>query len=83
VFNVGGTTPVSLVELAGELVKLYGEGEFVVRAYPPERRKIDIGDYYADDRAIREALGWRARTKLREALRRTLDYYRAEGAFYL
>ena len=83
VFNVGGTAPVSLVKLAGELVKLRGDGEFVVRAYPAERRKIDIGDYYADDRAIRAALGWRPRTKLREELRRTLAYYQAEGAYYL
>lgn len=82
VFNVGGPPPVSLRELADMLVALHGRGEVVIRDFPTERRKIDIGDYYADDRALRAALGWRPRLGLEEALRRTLDYYRRELRYY-
>jgi UDP-glucose 4-epimerase len=83
VFNVGGPPPVTLRALADLLVALHGGGEVVVREFPAERRKIDIGDYYADDRAIRAALGWRPRVDLEEALRRTLHYYRRELRHYV
>jgi UDP-glucose 4-epimerase len=83
VFNVGGPPPVTLRALADLLVALHGGGEVVVREFPAERRKIDIGDYYADHRAIRAALGWRPRVDLAEALRRTLDYYRRELRHYV
>jgi UDP-glucose 4-epimerase len=82
VFNLGGPPPVTLRRLAELLVSLHG-GSFVVREFPADRKKIDIGDYYADDRLIRRTLGWKTRTGLRTALARTLDYYRAELRHYL
>jgi UDP-glucose 4-epimerase len=55
----------------------------VVREFPADRKKIDIGDYFADDRKIARLLGWKPRTDLRTALARTLDYYRRERRFYV
>jgi UDP-glucose 4-epimerase len=83
VFNLGGPPPVTLLKLAELLVELNGGGAFRVRSFPPDRRKIDIGDYYADDRLIGRVLGWRPRTDLRTALGRTLAYYRRELRHYL
>lgn len=83
VFNVGGTKPVSLLKLAEELVTANGGGDFVVRSFPADRKKIDVGDFYAADWAIRKALGWRPRTTLREALRTTLAFYRKEMRHYV
>jgi UDP-glucose 4-epimerase len=83
VFNLGGPPPVTLLKLAELLVELNGGGAFRVRSFPPDRRKIDIGDYYADDRLIGRVLGWRPRTDLRTALNRTLAYYRRELRHYL
>ena len=83
VFNLGGPPRVTLRELAEMLVRLNGSGVFDVREFPAERKKIDIGDYYADDRSIRKKLGWRPRTDLRTALRRTLEYYQAELRHYV
>ena len=60
-----------------------GGGEFRVREFPKDRKRIDIGDYYADYGAIRQALGWQPATPLREALRRTLAYYREHLAAYV
>lgn len=82
VFNVGGTAPVTLLALAEMLTAMWPGGSFRVRPYPADRRGIDIGDYFADDRALRRTLGWRRRTQLPAALRRTLDYYRREAAHY-
>jgi UDP-glucose 4-epimerase len=83
VFNLGGPPPVTLLAVAELLVELNGGGAFRVRKFPPDRRKIDIGDYFADDRLIGRKLGWRPRTNLRTALARTLDYYRRELPHYL
>ncbi|MBI5381259.1 MAG: NAD-dependent epimerase/dehydratase family protein [Opitutae bacterium] len=83
IFNLGGPPPVTLQALAELLVELNGSGKFVTKNFPAERKKIDIGDFYADDRLIRETLGWRPRTGLRTALSRTLAYYRKELTHYV
>jgi nucleoside-diphosphate-sugar epimerase len=91
IYNLGGCgQPVSLLETAEILVAAARDlnlplatEPFVVRAYPTERKKIDIGDYYADDRKIRHHLGWDPKVGLREGLRRTLAYYATELEHYL
>ena len=83
VFNVGGDGTISLKALAALLVEENGGGRFTVRSFPADRKKIDIGDYYADDRRLRRMLGWSPRTPLREGLGKTLAYYRAHLAQYL
>jgi UDP-glucose 4-epimerase len=54
-----------------------------VREFPADRKAIDIGDYYADDRRIRRALGWAPVVGEREGLARTLAFYRAHLDHYL
>lgn len=83
VFNLGGLEVISLEALARLLVEVNGGGSFVVRSFPPERKRIDIGDYYADDRLIRATLGWRPEVPLREGLARTLAYYREHLTRYV
>ena len=75
-FNLGGEVVISLRALAAMLVAVNGGGDFSVRAYPADRKRIDIGDYYADFSRIRGALGWEPRVPLRTGLDRTLAYYR-------
>ena len=83
VFNLGGPPPITLENLAALLVTIAGGGCYVVRAFPADRKKIDIGDYYANDRSIRRTLGWKPRTDLRTALARTVAYYRRELKHYV
>jgi UDP-glucose 4-epimerase len=83
VFNLGGDQPVSLLETAQMLVEAHGSGSFTVKEYPADRHKIDIGDYYADFDKIHSAIGWTPQTPLRNALKKTIDYYKEHGAQYL
>lgn len=83
VFNVGGEPVVSLLETARLLVEANGGGEYAVRSFPPERKRIDIGDYYASDALLRETVGWRPRVSLAEGLARTVAYYRQHLKEYL
>jgi UDP-glucose 4-epimerase len=83
VFNIGGGGAVTLKNLADRLIEAFGGGSYVLKEFPAERKRIDIGDYEADDRKFREASGWAPRVSLDEGLKRTLDYYRAHLAHYL
>lgn len=82
-FNLGGERPVSLHELADLVVRSNGGGEYTVREFPADRKRIDIGDYYADDRRIRLELGWRPGVPLEDGLARTIAYYREHLAQYV
>jgi len=82
VYNLGGCEPLSLAELASELVRVSGSGEFVIKDFPADRKKIDIGDFYSDDKAFRDLTGWKHTTSISDALRATLDYYRVHQELY-
>ncbi len=69
-FNLGGDGVISLQELAQMMIDANGAGEFRVRSFPPERKRIDIGDYYANDTQFRVITGWRPRVTLEQGLRR-------------
>ena len=75
-FNLGGLEVISLHDLASLLIKVNGGGVAETRSFPPERKRIDIGDYYADFTAIRTAIGWEPRVPLEVGLARTLEFYR-------
>jgi UDP-glucose 4-epimerase len=83
VFNVGGDSVISLLDLAELLVDVNGGGEFVQKSFPEERKRIDVGDYYADDKLIRSVLGWAPRVSLRDGLTRTVAFYREHLAQYI
>jgi len=75
IFNLGGDRVVSLKELADLLVEIHGGGTYEVREFPKDRKRIDIGDYYADCSLVRSTLGWEPKVALPESLQRTLEYY--------
>jgi len=83
VFNLGGGTPISLLDLAHDLVRLSGKSEIKVVPFPEERKKIDIGDFYSDARKIEGVLGWKSATTFTDGLTRTIDYYRQHKDRYL
>jgi len=82
-YNLGGTEVVTLTELAELTVAANGGGYFERHDFPADRKRIDIGDYYADDRLIRAELGWTPRVDLADGLARTLTYYREHLGSYL
>ncbi|WP_298725880.1 NAD-dependent epimerase/dehydratase family protein [uncultured Ferrovibrio sp.] len=82
-YNVGGCPPVSLKDLADMLIRVAGQGRYDLLEFPAERKKIDIGDYVADDRAFRAATGWQPKTSLEDGLAATVAYYRQHASHYL
>ena len=83
VFNVGGLEPIAHRDLVQLLISVAGTGRYRFVEWPPEKKAIDIGDFYSDSTLIRETLGWRPTTPLREGLKATLDYYREHMRHYV
>ena len=76
IFNLGASDNINLRNLAELIIELYGCGEYNLIPFPPGRKSIDIGDYFADFSRIHSILGWEPKISLREGLNRTLEYYR-------
>lgn len=83
IFNLGGEAPIRLKDLAALLVEVNGGGHYQVHPFPPERKRIDIGDYYADFGRIRTLLGWNPKVPLRQGLAQTISFYREHLERYL
>ena len=73
---------IGLKDLAEMMVGLGYEGTYELVAFPPERKAIDIGDYYSDFSLIQKELGWSPMVSLREGLQKTIDYYKANSKHY-
>jgi UDP-glucose 4-epimerase len=76
VFNVGGDQPLSHRELASLLVNVAGAGRIQYVEWPPEKKAIDIGDFYADSSKFKHTTGWNPATPMRQGLAATIDFYR-------
>jgi UDP-glucose 4-epimerase len=83
VFNLGGDEPVTLDEVAKELISITGRGTTQAAPFPPEEQLIDIGNCWLSFRKIEATLGWRPRTPLRVGLARTIEYYRQHLEHYV
>ncbi len=84
IFNIGGCEPTSLHDMADLTVKVSGgTARYVIREFPADRARIDIGSYHADDTAFRSATGWKAHTSLEDGLHRSLDWFRTRLGDYL
>ncbi len=83
VFNVGGLEPIVLRDLVDLLLDVAQSGRCRLVAWPPDKKAIDIGDFYADSSSIQGTLGWRPVTTLREGLSRTVAFFRAHLQHYV
>ena len=82
-FNLGASPPSTLLDLVKLLVELSGKGSYRLVPFPEDRKRIDIGDFYADTSLVRATLGFEPKVPLREGLASTLEFYRAHREHYL
>ncbi|MCC7116967.1 MAG: NAD-dependent epimerase/dehydratase family protein [Anaerolineales bacterium] len=82
IYNLGGERS-NLLNLARRMIELNGAGAYELVPFPEGRKRIDIGDYYADYKLIQRELGWEPQVSLAAGIRQTLEYYRAHQKEYL
>jgi len=83
IFNLGGSEPVTLSDIATELTRLTGRGTVRSVPFPREQQLIEIGNCYLSSQKIETMLGWRPRTAWRDGLARTVEFYRTNLPQYL
>jgi UDP-glucose 4-epimerase len=82
-FNLGHDEVIDLANLAKLLTEAEPGSSWKLVPFPPERKVIDIGDYYSDHTLATELLQWQPQVSLRDGLSRTISYYRQNLNAYL
>jgi UDP-glucose 4-epimerase len=82
IFNLGSGKPISILDLTKLIIKIVGNGNYEQISYPRERKKIEIGDYIANISKIKNSVGWRPETSLKEGLKKTIEFYRLNKKNY-
>ncbi|HAK56487.1 MAG: NAD-dependent epimerase/dehydratase family protein [Vicinamibacterales bacterium] len=83
VYNIGGTEPLSLRDLVQKLLGVAKAGRVRYVEWPPEKKRIDIGDFYADSSKFTRTVGWRPTVSLDEGLTRAVTFYREHLEHYV
>ncbi|MBI5234452.1 MAG: NAD-dependent epimerase/dehydratase family protein [Deltaproteobacteria bacterium] len=83
IFNLGGERPYTLLEFTEILLGLCKGAEYRIVPFPEDKKKIDIGDFYADCSKIKTTLGWEPRVALDAGLKMTVEYFKKNLAHYI
>lgn len=83
IFNLGASPPATLREFVELLYDVSGKKPtYKLVPFPEERRRIDIGDFYADYEKIQRTIGWKPETSLREGVSKTIEFLREHIEHY-
>jgi len=83
IYNVGGSEPTRLNDLAALLIKIAGQGRVTHVPWPAEKKSIDIGSFSTDSTKFKSTVGWTPRVPLKQGLQNTVAYYRRHLDQYL
>ncbi|MBI2144028.1 SDR family NAD(P)-dependent oxidoreductase [Candidatus Woesearchaeota archaeon] len=81
-FNAATGTGLSFLELAKEIIKANGRGDYKLVPYPDETKQLEPGSFVADIGKIRKLLRWTPKTPLSEGLKATIAFYRKNKQHY-
>lgn len=82
VFNLGSKEVVNLKQLAQMVCELLHGASYEIVPFPPERKAIDIGDYYSNYDKLQTAIGWQPKIELEQGLTSCLAYYQEHQQAY-
>ena len=75
IYNLGGS-PMTLKEFVEKIIRIIGFGKYKMVKFPQERKGIEIGNYVADIKKIKDELGWQPKVSIDQGIAITVDYYK-------
>jgi len=82
VYNIGTMNPISILDVIKKIVKITRKGSYKLIKYPEDKKKVEVGDYYADYSKFSKAIGWSPKTNFEEGLERTVRFYEKNKKYY-
>ncbi len=82
VYNVGSGAPISVLDSLKAVIKIAKRGSYKVIPFPEEKKKIEIGDYFADHSKLSKATGWAPKMGFEEGLKKTVGFYENNKKYY-
>ena len=76
VFNLGHPEPLSLLQIADEVVAAAGGGRVELIPWPSEHQAIDIGSFQGDYSRAKQVLGWEPHIAFPAGIAAAIDFYR-------
>lgn len=83
VWNIGAGQSCSLAQIASLMSEAGDCPPPVMRPFPEDRKRIDIGSYSTDITRFREEFHWTPRVDLRTGICRSLEFFRNQISYYL
>lgn len=81
VYNLGGQ-PLTLREFVELAIRLFGRGKYKFVKFPTDRKDIEIGNYVADIKKIRDEVGWEPTTSPKQGISDTIEYFLKYKKYY-
>lgn len=76
IFNLGSGKPVSVADSAKLIVEAAKNGSVECIPWPDDKKKIEVGDYYASFDKIKNLIGWEPKVSFEEGLKETVEFYK-------
>lgn len=81
IYNLGGQ-PLTLREFVELAIKVLGHGKYNLIKFPNDRKDIEIGNYVADIKKIREEVGWEPLISPDQGVNDTIEYFLKNKKYY-
>lgn len=82
VYNIGTHERVCFVDMVDAILEAVSTGKKVHVPWPKNYEKNETGNYIADTRKIRRAVGWEAKVPLRDGIAKTVEYFKQTKEHY-
>lgn len=82
VYNIGTHERVHFVDMVDAVLEITGTGKKVHIPWPENYEKNETGNYIADTSKIKRTVAWEATVPLKEGIRKTVEYFKANKEHY-
>lgn len=82
VYNLATEKPISVLKAAETIIKIAGSGRIKKVPFPDNKKKIEIGDFYADISKIKRVINWEPKISFEEGIKQTIEFYKKNRAHY-